>query len=97
MNTHPAGCDQPSDSRGTVTLHNLLGVLCRYVRMYWAKKILEWSATPEEAIEVAIYLNDKWSLDGRDPSGCAAWGMGKAQMDRAVDLRRIGLLNGTGQ
>ena len=38
-------------------------------RMYWAKKILEWTNNPEEAKEIAIYLNDKWSLDGRDPNG----------------------------
>ena len=37
--------------------------------MYWAKKILEWSATAEEAISTAIYLNDKYSLDGGDPNG----------------------------
>lgn len=40
-----------------------------YMRMYWAKKILEWTATPEEAISIAIELNDKYSLDGRDPNG----------------------------
>nr|ABK76277.1 CPD photolyase [Dunaliella salina] len=45
------------------------GKMHGYIRMYWAKKILEWSGTPEEAVENAIYLNDKWSLDGRDPSG----------------------------
>ena len=37
--------------------------------MYWAKKILEWTASPEQALEFAIFLNDKYSLDGRDPSG----------------------------
>lgn len=37
--------------------------------MYWAKKILEWTKSPEEALEVGIYLNDKYNLDGRDPSG----------------------------
>ncbi len=36
---------------------------------YWAKKILEWTESPEKALEVAIYLNDKYSLDGRDPNG----------------------------
>lgn len=39
--------------------------------MYWAKKILEWSATPEDAVETAIKLNDRYSLDGRDPNGYA--------------------------
>lgn len=45
------------------------GKLAGFMRMYWAKKILEWSATPEEALATAIYLNDKYSLDGRDPNG----------------------------
>lgn len=40
-----------------------------FLRMYWAKKILEWTRTPEEALEWSIYLNDKYSMDGRDPSG----------------------------
>lgn len=40
-----------------------------YLRMYWAKKILEWSPTPEDALDKAIYLNDKYSIDGNDPSG----------------------------
>lgn len=37
--------------------------------MYWAKKILEWTETPEEALRLTIFLNDKYSLDGRDPNG----------------------------
>lgn len=40
-----------------------------YMRMYWAKKILEWSPSAEQALERAIYLNDKYSLDGYDPNG----------------------------
>ena len=40
-----------------------------YMRMYWAKKILEWSPSPSEALRVAIWLNDKYELDGRDPNG----------------------------
>ncbi|XP_054739139.1 deoxyribodipyrimidine photo-lyase-like isoform X2 [Anastrepha obliqua] len=45
------------------------GKMHSFLRVYWAKKILEWSSTPELALEFAIYLNDKYSLDGRDPSG----------------------------
>jgi deoxyribodipyrimidine photo-lyase len=45
------------------------GKMHGYMRMYWAKKILEWSASPELAIKHAIYLNDKYSLDGGDPNG----------------------------
>lgn len=40
-----------------------------YIRMYWAKKILEWSKSPEKALETAIYLNDKYALDGMDSNG----------------------------
>ncbi len=49
-----------------------------YLRMYWAKKILEWSRSPEDAISIAIYLNDHYSIDGRDPNGYTgiAWSIG---------------------
>lgn len=49
-----------------------------YVRMYWAKKILEWSADAASALETTIRLNDRYELDGRDPSGYAniAWAIG---------------------
>lgn len=40
-----------------------------FMRMYWAKKILEWSPSPTEALRRAIYLNDRYELDGRDPNG----------------------------
>jgi deoxyribodipyrimidine photo-lyase len=54
------------------------GKMPGYLRMYWAKKILEWTASPEEAQAAAIYLNDKYELDGRDPNGYAgiAWSIG---------------------
>ena len=45
------------------------GKMHGFMRMYWAKKILEWSASPEEALQTCIYLNDKYELDGRDPNG----------------------------
>ncbi|WP_045211516.1 deoxyribodipyrimidine photo-lyase [Desulfonatronovibrio magnus] len=47
----------------------LQGKMHGYMRMYWAKKILEWTECPEQAIEWSIYLNDKYELDGRDPNG----------------------------
>lgn len=49
-----------------------------YVRMYWAKKILEWTKTPEDAFAIAVRLNDKYLLDGRDPNGYTgiAWALG---------------------
>jgi len=51
------------------------GWMHNYMRMYWAKKILEWSRTPAEAYRRAVRLNDKYLLDGRDPNGYAgiAW------------------------
>ncbi|GAC1358803.1 MAG: deoxyribodipyrimidine photo-lyase [Ktedonobacteraceae bacterium] len=55
-----------------------------YMRMYWAKKILEWTETPEEAFAVAVYLNDKYEIDGRDANGYTgiAWAIG-GKHDRA--------------
>ncbi|KAM7344724.1 deoxyribodipyrimidine photo-lyase photorepair [Cochliomyia hominivorax] len=54
------------------------GKMHGFLRMYWAKKILEWSASPEQALEYAILLNDKYSLDGRDPNGYVGcmWSIG---------------------
>jgi deoxyribodipyrimidine photo-lyase len=51
------------------------GWMHNYMRMYWAKKILEWSESPQKAYQTAVYLNDKYFLDGRDPNGYAgiAW------------------------
>lgn len=46
------------------------GKMHGYLRMYWAKKVLEWSESPARAVETALWLNDRWSLDGRDPNGC---------------------------
>jgi deoxyribodipyrimidine photo-lyase len=40
-----------------------------FLRMYWAKKILEWTESPEVALKTAQYFNDKYALDGRDPNG----------------------------
>ncbi len=45
------------------------GYMHGYLRMYWAKKILEWSESPEEAVRIAVTLNDRLQLDGRDPNG----------------------------
>lgn len=54
------------------------GKMHGYMRMYWAKKILEWTKSPEEALKIAIYLNDKYELDGRDPNGYTGivWSIG---------------------
>jgi deoxyribodipyrimidine photo-lyase len=66
------------------------GYMHGYVRMYWAKKILEWSKTPQEAIKTAIYLNDKYELDGQDPNGYVGvmWAIGGVH-DRPWQERKI--------
>lgn len=55
------------------------GKMHNYMRMYWGKKILEWSRTPQEAFKTALYLNNKYELDGRDANSYAgvAWCFGK--------------------
>jgi len=65
------------------------GKMHGYMRMYWGKKILEWNRTPEEAFRVALYLNNKYELDGRDPNGFTgvAWCFGKH--DRPWKAREI--------
>lgn len=51
------------------------GYMHNHMRMYWAKKLLEWSRTPEDAYALAVEFNDRYELDGRDPNGYAgiAW------------------------
>ncbi len=51
------------------------GWMHNYMRMYWAKKILEWAPDPATAFDWAVILNDRYQLDGRDPNGYAgiAW------------------------
>ncbi|MGD8924028.1 MAG: deoxyribodipyrimidine photolyase, partial [Syntrophobacterales bacterium] len=66
------------------------GKMHGYMRMYWAKKILEWTSSPEDALEIAILLNDKYELDGRDTNGYVgiAWSIGGVH-DRAWKERSI--------
>jgi len=65
------------------------GKMHNYMRMYWGKKILEWCADPEEAFRIAVYLNNKYELDGRDPNSFTgvAWCFGKH--DRPWGERKI--------
>ena len=44
------------------------GVIQGYYRMYWGKKIVEWCASHQEALEIMIHLHDRYALDGRDPN-----------------------------
>lgn len=57
----------------------LTGKMHNYMRMYWGKKILEWSDTPRTAFETTLFLNNKYELDGRDANSFAgvAWCFGK--------------------
>lgn len=60
------------EMRTTGKMHN-------YMRMYWGKKIIEWTRSPQEAYETALTLNNTWNLDGRDANSYAgvAWCFGK--------------------
>jgi len=57
----------------------LTGKMHGYMRMYWGKKIIEWTETPQQAWEIALRLNNLYELDGRDPNGYTgvAWCFGK--------------------
>lgn len=54
------------------------GIIHGYLRMYWAKKILEWTPSPDEALKIAIYLNDKYAYDSPSANGYVGilWAMG---------------------
>lgn len=77
------------------------GKMHGYMRMYWAKKILEWTKSPKEAMHIAITLNDAYELDGRDPNGYAgiAWSIGgvhdRAWFDRPI-FGKIRYMNANG-
>jgi deoxyribodipyrimidine photo-lyase len=68
----------------------LTGRMHNYLRMYWAKKLLEWSPDAERAMAIAIDLNDRYEMDGRDPNGYAgiAWAIG-GKHDRPWPSRPI--------
>ncbi|KNC87032.1 hypothetical protein SARC_00842 [Sphaeroforma arctica JP610] len=66
------------------------GKMHGFLRMYWAKKILEWTQTPQTALKTALYLNDKYEIDGYDPNGYVGciWSIGgvhdQGWMERSV-------------
>lgn len=68
----------------------LTGWMHNYLRMYWAKKILEWSPSVGSAYERAVQMNDRYELDGRDPNGYAgiAWAI-VGKHDRAWQERPV--------
>ncbi|WAI01755.1 deoxyribodipyrimidine photo-lyase [Methanogenium organophilum] len=67
----------------------MTGKMHGYMRMYWGKKVIEWSQTPEEAYNTLLTLNNRYELDGRDPNSYAgiAWCFGKH--DRAWKERPV--------
>ena len=68
----------------------ITGWMHNYMRMYWAKKIFEWSPSAAVAFHTALRLNDRYELDGRDPNGYAgvAWSI-VGKHDRAWPERPI--------
>jgi deoxyribodipyrimidine photo-lyase len=66
------------------------GFMHGYMRMYWGKRLLEWTRSADEAFELAVMLNDRYELDGRDPNGYAgiAWAIG-GKHDQAWGERPI--------
>ena len=69
---------------------NRFGWMHNYMRMYWAKKILEWTPNVEAAMAACVYLNDKYFIDGRDPNGYSgiAWAI-VGKFDRAWGSRPV--------
>ncbi len=67
----------------------LTGKMHNYMRMYWGKKIIEWTPDPETAFQLMLWLNNKYQLDGRDPNSFAgiAWCFGKH--DRPWQTRSV--------
>ncbi len=65
------------------------GYMHNYMRMYWGKKILEWTADPEDAFYTTLYLNNKYFLDGRDPNSYAGVGWIFGLHDRPWTQRPI--------
>ena len=55
------------------------GRIHNYLRMLWGKKVLEWTASPEEALAVLVELNNKYAVDGRDPNSYSGifWVLGR--------------------
>lgn len=76
------------------------GKMANYMRMYWGKKILEWSRSPQAAFKTALRLNNKYFLDGRDPNSFAgvAWCFGKHDRpwkERAI-FGKVRFMNASG-
>lgn len=75
------------------------GYLHSYLRMYWAKMVLYWTKTPQDAIDLLIHLNDKYMLDGRDPNGYTGimWSVAAVHDRPWFDRPVIGLVRAMGK
>lgn len=60
-----------------------------YMRMLWGKKILEWSRTPQEALERMIAIMNRWSLDGRNPNSYSGYFWTLGRYDRPWPERQV--------
>lgn len=96
IRTHIYSKDQIENSQthdiyfnAAMTEGRITGFMANYMRMYWAKKIMEWSSSMKDAYEIIVYLNNKYFIDGRNPNsyGNIAWNFGKH--DRAWQERPI--------
>ncbi|MCX7858245.1 MAG: hypothetical protein N2513_09785 [Deltaproteobacteria bacterium] len=65
------------------------GTIHNYMRMYWCKKLIEWTAHPKEAFDTACYLNNKYALDGRDPNGYVGISWCFGALDRPFPVKSI--------
>ncbi len=70
------------------------GRIPNYLRMLWGKKILEWSATPQQALATMLELNDRYALDGRDPNSYAGifWVLGRYDRPWGPERPILGLI-----
>jgi len=70
------------------------GRMHNYLRMLWGKKVLEWSPTPEEALETLLHLNNRYALDGRDPNSYAGifWTFGRFDRPWAPEREIFGTI-----
>jgi len=70
------------------------GRIHNYLRMLWGKKILQWSATPREALANMLHLNDRWALDGRDPNSASGifWCLGRYDRPWAPERPVFGVI-----
>jgi deoxyribodipyrimidine photo-lyase len=70
------------------------GSVLNRLRMLWGKKIIEWSETPERALEIMIHLNNKYALDGRDPNSYTGifWTLGRYDRPWGPERQIFGLV-----